>query len=845
MFLVMIFYERTFIMKKKLTSVLSIILAISVILPTITFSASLNNGQYITSQGACVMDYQTGEVLYQYNGNTPRVPASMTKIMNMYCIYEALKNGEITLDTKVPISQNVYNKSRNPVYQSMLPLNYNTTYTVNEMMDVIVVYSASGAAVAMAELIGGGSEAKFVERMNNTAKKMGIDAYYYDSCGIANNKVSPIAMATLARNIIKEYTDILKRSAKKSVSFHGNSYKTTNHLLDTYYYAGADGLKTGTTSAAGYCFCGTAQRNGNRVITVTMSSSSTGQRFIDTARLMDYGFSVLEAKYNTIYFTDRATYINNAEIPTFSYNQKSLIIAEDLKDYGFDVSWNGKDKKLTIKYNKNKKATPIPTDYYKNKNNKKAFSIIKNNAVKVFLNDGLKEYEIKDIYNVNGYMCIAVNALSDIYDIKWSDNNKRADISVSEKKPKAVLPNGEELTSASAYIMDFETGNTLYEFDADTQKACASIAKMMSVYVILDQIKAGKITPETIVPISENVYNLSRNENYKMMVNLHYDEEYTVDEMLDMIVIFSSAACVTAVAELISGSETEFVKLMNEKAKEIGIGSVFYNGTGVCLNPEVDKENMMSCREIAKMTKKMIEDYPEVLERTKCASVEFHGNTYYNLNKLFTDFYYEGADGFKNGMTDASGYCMAGTAALDGKRVITVTLPSNSNEARFTDSIKMFDYGLSKLGVDTSGTQEKEEIKLDETKEVKVNIDGNYEVPFTDQSPVIKDNRVLVPVRIVMETLEKKVEWSEKTREITIKDDVVKVVLKVNSKTMVKETINPIDNTITKEEITLDCAPTIISGRTLLPIRAVVEAFGAAVIWEEETQTVLIVAGVC
>ena len=86
---------------------------------------------------------------------------------------------------------------------------------------------------------------------------------------------------------------------------------------------------------------------------------------------------------------------------------------------------------------------------------------------------------------------------------------------------------------------------------------------------------------------------------------------------------------------------------------------------------------------------------------------EFHGNTYYNLNKLFTDYYYEGADGFKNGMTNASGYCMCGTAELDGKRVITVSLPSESNEARFTDTIKMFNYGFKKLGVDTSGAEQR------------------------------------------------------------------------------------------------------------------------------------------
>ena len=835
-------------MKKRFVSIFSMVLAITMLVSTVANAATLKNGQYISSAGACVMDFASGEVLYEYNGNTPRVPASMTKIMNMYCIYEALKNGEITLDTKVPISQNVYNKSRNSVYQSVLPLHYNTTYTVNEMMDVIVVYSASGAAVAMAELIGGGNEANFVARMNDTAKKMGIDAYYYDSCGITNNKVSPIAMATLARNIIKDYPDILKRSAKKSVSFHGNTYKTTNHLLDTYYYSGADGLKTGTTPAAGYCFCGTAVRNGNRVISVTMSSSSTGQRFIDTARLLDYGFSAIEAKYNTIYFTDKSAFINNAEVPTFVHRgaeEKSLVVAEDLKDYGFNVTWNEGEKTLYLTYNKDKKVSPIPIDYYKNKNNTKAFSVIKNNTVKVVLDDGEKKHNLEDIFNVNGYMCISVDELGKIYDLKWSDNNKRADLTVGVKEPKAVLPNGEELTSKSAIIMDFDTGNTLYEFDADTQRACASIAKMMSVYVVLDAIKAGEISLDTIVPISENVYNLSRNENYKMMVNLEYDEEYTVDEMLDMIVIFSSAACVTAVAELLCGTEKEFVVRMNEKAKEIGIGSVFYNGTGVCLNPETDKENMMSPREIAVMTKAMIEDYPEVLERTKCASVEFHSNTYYNLNKLFTDFYYEGADGFKNGMTEASGYCMCGTASLDGKRVITVTLPSNSNEARFTDSIKMFDYGFSKLGVDTSGAQEKEEIKIDESKEVKVNIDGNYEVPFTDQAPVIMNNRVLVPVRIVLETLEKKVDWNDTTKEITVSDDVVKLTLKVNSNIMIKETTNPIDNTVTKEEVVLDMAPTVINNRTLLPIRAVVEAFGAAVIWEEETQTVLIVAGVC
>lgn len=804
-------------------------------------------GKTITSQGACVMDYETGEILYEYNGYTRRVPASMTKIMNLYCVYEALANGEIALDTIVPISQNVYNKSRNSVYQSVLPLYYNTIYTVDEMIDVIVTYSASGAAVAMAELIGG-TESAFVERMNNKAQEMGIDAYYYDSCGIANNLITPVGMATLARNIIRDYPDILNRSSQQSVYFHGNRYKTTNHLLDTYYYRGADGLKTGTTSAAGYCFCGTAERNGNRVITVTMSSSSTGQRFVDTATLMDYGFSVINAKNNSIYFTDMKTFIDGVEMPTFAYkgtDAHAVIVAEDLQNYGFDISWNSELKTLDVIYNENKAVTPMPMTFYRNKNGQKAFDISRDTDITVDIDDGRDRHILEDVYNVGGYMCISVDEFQDIYDFVWDGNTQSINITTHPKKPRNIMPNGIELTSETACIMDYETGDILYSYDSKTQRPCASIAKMMSVYVMMDTLKNGEISLNTVVPISENVYNLSRVEDYKMMVNLEYDETYTVDEMIDMIVIDSAAACVTAMAELISGSEQEFVKLMNNKAEEIGIDSVFYNGTGVCLNPETDKENMMSAEEIAVMTKRMIEDYPEITERTKRASVNFHGKTYYNLNKMFTDYYYEGADGFKNGMTAASGYCMCGTAEIDGKRIITVTLPSDSNETRFTDTAKMFDYGFSVFGIDTSKSTDKDVDVITDGMDITVNIDGNYVMHYDEQKPVVINDRVFVPVRDTMETLNKTVDWDGATKQIKIYDDVTVTTLTIDSDVMIKETLNPIDGTRKTEEIKLDAVPVILNDVTCLPIRAVVEAFGSAVIWESETNTVLIIAGVC
>jgi len=844
-------------MKKKIAFLISFMLLFQAFVPCFVIGASVG-GKNITSKGACVMDFETGEVFYEYNGNKARVPASMTKIMNVYLIYEALEKGEITLDTVVPISQNVYQKSRNPIYQSVLPLYYDKRYTVDEMLDVIIVYSASGAAVAMAELIGG-SEAKFVEKMNAKATEMGVDAYYKDSCGIATNEITPIGMAKLARNIIKDYPDIIKRSSQKRVTFHNNTYKTTNHLLDTYYYAGADGLKTGTTSAAGYCFCGTAVRNGRRMISVTMSSSSTGQRFVDTATLLNYGFKCLEDR-SPLKYTDISTFIDGYEVPTFickDTESRAVVVAQDLARYGFDVKYDSEKKELKITENNKKAKEPFDMGYYKNKNGQTAF-FISDRGIKVILSNGIEETVIPNTVDTGEYICIPVRALGEFYDFEWNETERASfiktsngtDTGVIEQNPEkngAILPNGEVLTSGSAFVMDFESGKELYSHDADTQKAVASIAKMMAIYVIYDAVKNGEISLDTVVPISENVYKLSRVEDYKMMVNLEYNEIYTVDEMIDMIIIDSAAACVTAVAELISGSEAEFVKRMNKKAKEIGIGSVFYNGTGVCLNPQTDKENQMSAREVAVMTRSMIQDYPEVLERTKEASVKFHGKTYYNLNKMFTDYYYEGADGFKNGMTTASGYCMCGTAIRNGKRVITVTLPSDSNEARFTDTAKMFDYGFSVLGVDVAGesTENPNEPIFNENEPIKINIDGNYEMHFKGQQPVVVNGRAMIPVRELLETLQKEVTWDAETKQAVISDETVTVKLSAGNRVMIKEIYNPLTEDVTTEEVLIEEAAINISGHILIPIRAVIEAFGAAVIWENDTRTILIVAGVC
>lgn len=383
-------------------------------------SAAYVDGNYITSQGACVMDFETGEILYEHNGNIPRSPASMTKIMSLYCIYSQLEKQSIPLDAVVPISGNVYSLPVRTNYQC-ITLFSNVPYTVDELLGAVATYSAANALLALAEFVSG-TEAEFVKLMNATAGQMGIDARYYDCCGGYTNEVTPIAMAALARNIIRDYPDIIERTSKRSIKFHGGTYYSTNKLYTTYYYEGADGLKTGTSGSAGYCFCGTAVRSGKRVISVAMLAPSNDGRFGDTIKLLDYGFKCLEQRKPSLYYTNLCTFVDGFEMPTLVYKGAEsfpVVVVEDLAVYGFDVTYDHEQRLLTAVHNPEKPIMPIPLDIYKGKNLTKAYSIYDTAPLKVIVKNNETEYEIKNVYNLGGYASIPVDELAQLFDFRW------------------------------------------------------------------------------------------------------------------------------------------------------------------------------------------------------------------------------------------------------------------------------------------------------------------------------------------------------------------------------------------------------------------------------------------
>ena len=147
--------------------------------------------------------------------------------------------------------------------------------------------------------------------MNQTARQLGLNATYYNCHGARVNYITARSMAMLVRRFIEDYPDILNYTRKSSYEFRGHTYSNTNKLLDSMYYPGADGFKTGTIDVAGYCVATTAVQNGRRMIAVVMKSTSTNQRFVDSKLLLDFGFA--EAARRDA--SRAATYVADAYIP--------------------------------------------------------------------------------------------------------------------------------------------------------------------------------------------------------------------------------------------------------------------------------------------------------------------------------------------------------------------------------------------------------------------------------------------------------------------------------------------------------------------------------------------------
>lgn len=278
---------------------------------------------------------------------------------------------------------------------------------------------------------------------------------------------------------------------------------------------------------------------------------------------------------------------------------------------------------------------------------------------------------------------------------------------------KAKAESALNVNAAGAILVDGETGKVLYEKNADSALGIASMTKMMTEYILLDAVKHGRVKWDQQYSVSDLAYKISQNRNLSN-VPLRRDGKYKIRDLYQAMAIYSANAATIAIAETIAGSESNFVKMMNDKAKQLGLKNYkFVNSTGLNnkdyqgMQPQgtgASDENVMSSRSIATLAYHLINDFPEVLKTASTPTKTFiEGTKMDNWNWMLPSlvYGYQGMDGLKTGTTDFAGYCFTGTAKRDGKRFITVVQNATDGtgnggyKARFDETRKMLDYAFA------------------------------------------------------------------------------------------------------------------------------------------------------
>ncbi len=296
-----------------------------------TFIQAEAAGPEINAEAYLSVDFNTGQILQGQDIDTPRGIASMTKMIVEYIVFEEIEAGNLSWDSEITISDYAYSISQN-YSLSNVPLRNGDKYTLEELYEAMAIYSANGATIAIAERIAG-TEPDFVNRMRETVESFGIeDATLYNATGLNNsdlggviypgssetdeNTMSARSIAIIANRIITDYPEILETASIPKKTFRPDTIDAVDMTNWNWMLEGlirersdVDGLKTGTTQFAGSTFTGTAQNGDRRLITVVMDSGDDNiTRFVETDKLMDYGFDNFKLENVTDQWKDSYDY---------------------------------------------------------------------------------------------------------------------------------------------------------------------------------------------------------------------------------------------------------------------------------------------------------------------------------------------------------------------------------------------------------------------------------------------------------------------------------------------------------------------------------------------------------
>lgn len=293
----------------------------------------------VAAKHAIAVEVSTGKVLYEQDAQTPASIASISKLLSVYLVYEALEKGEIQLDTMVDISDYPYSLTANTELSNV---NLDArSYSVSDLLNASLITSSNSAIIALAEKIAG-SEAAFVDKMKAKVAEWGItDATIVNTSGLDNsdlgeniypgskpddsNQFSALDVAIIARRLILDYPQVLNITSLNAYDFGGYTYYSTNQMLSegTHARGGVDGLKTGTSNSAGSSFVATTTQANMRIITVVLNATdgltNSDNRFVETNNLMNYIYN----NYSAITLVKKGEAFENSSVKLFNGTKAS------------------------------------------------------------------------------------------------------------------------------------------------------------------------------------------------------------------------------------------------------------------------------------------------------------------------------------------------------------------------------------------------------------------------------------------------------------------------------------------------------------------------------------------
>lgn len=314
----------------------------------------------LEAKSAIAIDAKTGQIIYAKDDKQTYPVASMSKLLTAYILLQAIHEGKITWETKVTPTVTEVDISNNTELTNV-PLKEGHSYTIKQLYQAMLVGSANVATMLIGNAISG-TQTKFIDKMRETAKSLGItDAKIYSANGLtakylgdeiypntdenAENEFSVRDMAIISQKLIKEYPEILETTKLTKIDFNDNGEITTvnntNELLQDDSHLEVDGLKTGTSDAAGYCFASTTNKDGHRIITILAGAKDNDARFNQTKNLLNYIYNNYD--YLAI-STDRALrqnvkvkYGKQGSVPATIGNNLSLWVPKNTKERALQI----------------------------------------------------------------------------------------------------------------------------------------------------------------------------------------------------------------------------------------------------------------------------------------------------------------------------------------------------------------------------------------------------------------------------------------------------------------------------------------------------------------------------